>query len=133
MAISRSTTLLAGILVLLMGIWALTFAAGPASARSWSTATSFGFYSGSPDAFLGQVASNNDQCRSGRLVKLYRERGSRDRLIGRDRAGSTGQWEIERGTFVLARYYALIPRKKFGPQGRHTCRQYKSSTLRFGG
>ncbi len=109
----------------------LVLSTGRAEARSFSTSSSFGFYSGSPDAFLGQVASNSNRCRAGRLVKVYRERGRRDRLIGTDRANATGQWAIDINVPV-ARYYALIPKKKFGPNGRNVCRKFKSSTLTFG-
>lgn len=116
-----------------LGLVAL--AAPQAQARAtpdnYSTSTSFGFYAGSPDAFLGQVASNNNRCRAGRMVKVFRERGRRDQLVGRDRASSTGQWEIELNV-PAAEYYALVPRKKFGPGGRNVCRRYKSSTLAFG-
>ena len=53
--------------------------------------------------------------------------------MGRDRGTSTGQWAINITRVPLARYYVLVPKKKFGPNGRNVCRQYKSSTLRFGG
>jgi hypothetical protein len=102
-----------------------------AEARTFSTSTSFGFYDGSPDAFLGQVASNNPaRCRSGRLVKVFRKRSRNDRLVGRDRAGATGQWIVE-GNFASGRYYALVPRKRFGANNRHTCRAYRTSVLGF--
>ena len=115
-----------------MALVGLIGLAGQAEARTFSTTSSFGFFSGSPDAFLGQVASNSNRCRSARLVKVFRERGRNDRLVGRDRANATGQWEINLANVPTARYYALIPKKKFGPGGRNVCRQYKSSTLTFG-
>ena len=119
------------ILVLALSCLALlVFGQSRAEARTYSTATSFGF-NGYPDAFLGQIASNNDRCRSGRLVKVFRERGRRDRLIGRDRASGTGQWKVERDV-PTARYYAKVPRLKFGPGRRHVCRAYKTSTMRVG-
>lgn len=107
--------------------------AGTAEARVFSTTSSFGFFGGSPDAFLGQVQSNNNRCRAARMVKVFRENGRNDRLMGRDRANATGQWEINIANVPSARYYALIPKKKFGPNGRNLCRKYKSSTLSFGG
>ena len=114
--------------ILLCGFAALSVSR--ADARVYSTSTSFGFYA-SPDAFLGQVASNSDRCRSGRLVKIFRNQPGRDRLIGRDRAGPTGQWEVEREVRP-ARYYALVPKIRFGPNGRHSCRAYRSTVLSFG-
>ena len=114
--------------VMLLALFA--FGQARAEARTFSTSSSFGFFSGSPDAFLGQVASNNNRCRAGRVVKVFRERGRRDTLIGRDRASSTGQWIVERNV-PPARYYALIPRKPING-GRNVCRRYKTSTLPFG-
>jgi hypothetical protein len=109
---------------------ALAVALPQAEARTFSTSTSFGFFSGTPDAFLGQIGSNNNRCRAGRIVKVFKERGRRDRLIGRDRASSTGLWEIEKNV-GRARYYALVPKKRING-GRNVCRRYKSSTLLFG-
>jgi hypothetical protein len=116
---------------LLLALFVLALTPGPAAARSFSTSSSFGFFSGTPDAFLGEISSNNKpKCRKGRLVKVFRERGRRDTFIGRDRASSTGQWIVEK-TVPSGRYYALIPKKRFGPNGRNNCRRYKSTTLRF--
>lgn len=120
-----------------IGILAAGFSgvlAGQSHARTFSTATSFGFFAGTPDAFLGQVESNNKpNCRRHRLVKVFRTTGGGGRLVGRDRANATGQWEINLANVPAAHYYALVPRKTFGPRGRHTCRAYRSSTLSFGG
>jgi len=118
----------AGLLALLAA--ALIALPADAEARRYPTTTSFGFYA-NPDAFLGQVASSKAKCRAGRLVKVFRKRRGGDRLIGRDRANRTGQWAIEREV-PRARYYALVPRKRFGPRGRHVCRAYRSSVLTFG-
>ena len=114
---------------------AMLFGAGPgasvAEARSFATGGSFGF-AANPDAFYGQVNSDANQCRRGRLVKVFRELGRRDRLIGRARASSSGQWMISRSSVASGRYYLKIPRVTFGVGDRHVCRAYKSSTLRFG-
>lgn len=131
MIIGRSALTLLSLGVLFAGLFAAL--AGQAEARTFSTVTSFGFYSGNPDAFVGQVSSNNNTCRNHRNVKVFRERGRHDRMVGRDRATSTGQWAINLENVRLARYYAKVPRKRFGPGQRHTCRAYKSSTLKFGG
>jgi hypothetical protein len=128
MTVRRGTVSILSALAMMLGLFAV--GQGQAQALVLSTSTSFGFFS-SPDAFLGQVRSNNNRCRAGRVVLVYQERGRRDRLIGRDRATSTGLWTIERDV-PRARYYALVPRKRFGFRGRHICRRYKSSTLLFG-
>ncbi len=121
-------------------ILAWVFAVGlpDAEGRSFATGSSFGFYKGTPgtaypSAFLGQIYSDKDQCRRHRLVKVFRKRPGPDRRIGRDRTSTTGQWNIDvkRGV-PTARYYAKVSRKRFGPQGRHVCRAYRSSALRFG-
>jgi hypothetical protein len=109
----------------------MAFGPARAEARTLPTATSFGFSQYPTEAFVGQVASTDNRCRNGRLVKLFRETGRRDRLIGRDRGSPTGQWIIEKN-IPNARYYALIPKKRVGPGGRDTCRRYKTTTLRFG-
>jgi len=131
MVINRSRVLVLSFVLVMLG--ALAVSLPRAEARTFSTATSFGFYSGTPvlpDSFLGQVASNDNRCLAGRVVKVYKERGRRDRLIGRDRASSTGQWIIERNV-GRARYYALIPSKPIDG-GRNVCRQYKTSAWLFG-
>lgn len=123
--------LLAGLCVAAIGASGL--GAQAAEARSFATGSSFGFHPGSPDAFLGQVHSDANQCRKGRLVKVFRARGRRaPKLIGRAFASGTGQWKVEMGSVPVGRYYVLVPRRKFGPNGRHVCRRYKSSTLTFG-
>src|SRR5690606_20251290 len=97
----------------------------------FKTSTSFGFYA-SPDAFLGQIGSGHRKCRQGRVVKIFRVRNrGRKQLIGRARGNRTGQWVLEKEV-PRGRYFAKVPRKKFGPRGRHLCRPYRSSTLPFG-
>lgn len=108
-----------------------------ADARSFASSTSFGFYKGVPgssypSSFHGQVSSDANQCRKKRLVKIFRKKPRRNVLIGRTKASRTGQWTIEKRRVPTARYFALLPRKKFGPRGRHVCRAYRTSVLRFG-
>ena len=109
-----------------------------AEARTFGTSSSFGFYSGTPgsdypSSFHGQISSPSSQCRKARQVKVFRKQRRRDVLVGKARASSTGQWTVEVNRRVpLAKYFALVPRKKFGPRGRNVCRGYKSSALTFG-
>ena len=108
-----------------------------AEARSFATGSSFGFYKGTPgtaypSSFHGQVHSDANQCRKGRLVKLMRKRPRRTVLVRRTRASLTGQWTIRMARVPTARYFALVPRKRFGPGGRHLCRAYRTTILRFG-
>lgn len=128
MAIRRSTASILALGLVLVGLLAISHT--QAQARAFPTSSSFGFFTG-PDTFVGDVVSNNARCRSGRLVKVFREAGRRDRLVGRVRANSTGYWQIRRSV-PRARYYALIPRKSLSSGGRNFCRAYKSSTLPFG-
>lgn len=115
----------------------LLLGAGQADARAFATGTSFGFYKGTPgtpypSSFHGQVHSDVNQCRRGRLVRLLRRQGRRNVLVRRTRASSTGQWTIEMNRVPTARYFVHVPRKRFGPRGRHICRPTRSSVLRFG-
>lgn len=123
-------TIAVGLLVLGLGL-----IAPEAHARSFATSSSFGFYkgnpnaSGYPDSFLGQISSKKKKCVNKRLVKVFRKRPGRDRLIGRDRASSTGQWIVERRRMPRGRYYVKVPRIKFGAGRRNVCRAYKSSLI----
>ena len=131
MIIRRGALSLISGALLIVGFSALS---GQAEARTFTTTTSFGFFFGSPDAFLGQVSSNNNaNCRKHRLVKVFRKLSSGQRQVGRDVANATGQWEINLADVPAARYYALVPKKSFGPGRRHACRAYRSSILNFGG
>jgi hypothetical protein len=117
-------------IMLATALAALALGAATAHGASYRSATSFGFFAGSPDAFLGQVSSPHRGCVSGRLVKVYRvvPRGGA-RVFGTARGSSTGQWKVERADVPRARYYVVVPARR---AGRHTCREYRSSTLLFG-
>lgn len=135
MILRQGSVKLSGFVIVLAGMFLL----GPitAEAGSFKTSSSFGFYAGTPgssypSSFHGQVSSPRNQCRTKRLVKVFRKKPRRIVLIGRARASTTGQWTIEVNRSVpTARYFALVPRKKFGAKGRHTCRAYRSSALTF--
>lgn len=126
--------LLAGTLAIGLLVLGLGLSAPSAQARSFKTSSSIGFYEGNnlpggnPDAFLGQVSSRKKRCVNRRRIKIFRKRRGRDRLIGRDRGTSTGQWIVERRNMRRGRYYVKVPRKKFGAR-RHVCRAYKSSVI----
>jgi hypothetical protein len=109
--------------------------AGPGTASahdaSFKTETSFGFYNGTPDAFLGEVSSPKAACERGRVVKVFRQRPGPDRLIGAIRSDSYAQWTVER-TVPAGKYYAKVLKKRIAPRShRHVCRAYRSSTLPF--
>lgn len=109
---------------------ALAIAASSAQGASFTTASSFGFFAGNPDAFLGQVSSPHAACRARRVVRVVRRLARRrTRLIGTARSGPTGQWTIEKADVPRGRYYAQVTVRRVG---RHTCRAYRSSTLTFG-
>lgn len=109
---------------------ALGAGATGAQARTYASSTSFGYYTGSPHAFLGQVRSAHRACTAGRRVQVFRKlRGRRARRIGSDRATSTGQWVIEPRRVRRGRYYAIVPAAR---AGRHRCRAYRSSTIPVG-
>lgn len=120
-------------LLALLGASVLALAAGSpdAEARSYRTIASFGFYA-TPDAFLGDVDSGHPKCENRRLVKVYRKRrhGRRAKLVGRDRATSTGQWLVEKEV-PRGRYFLKVPRQRFN-RGRIVCRSYRSSTMPAG-
>jgi len=123
-------TIMALALALTMG------GAGTAAAHdaSFRTASSFGFFAGSPDAFLGDVSSPSRDCEVDRKVKVFLKKPGRDQLIGADRSDAGGQWLIETANAASAKYYAKIAERKLASTAAHdhVCRQYRSSTLPFG-
>lgn len=112
--------------------------AGAANAHNtrYRTATSYGYVT-APDAALGVISSAKAGCVKGRIVKLYKVRSGRDRLMGRDRSGvpsgsGEGFWEVRANLRSGKRYYAKVTKKNIGPRGhKHICRPYQSSKLRF--
>lgn len=105
-----------------------------AHTTKFRTATSFGYFSGNPDAILGEISSPKAACERRRKVKVFRRRSGADRLVGTARSNRGGQWVLERNRFRRARYYAKVVSKNIGSRGhRHICRSYRTSTLRFPG
>ena len=128
----RRALLLASVLAATTVVGASAATLASAHTTRFSTATSFGFFSGSPNAILGDISSSNSACEPRRRVKVFRRQRGPDRLIGRARSNSGGQWELERGRFRRARYYAKVVKKNIGSgRHKHLCRAYRTSALRF--
>jgi hypothetical protein len=68
--------------------------------------------SGEATEFTGKVASANKRCRVGREVKLFRETGGADKLVGTAKTNGSGMWEIH-GSFLAAKYHAEVARMTF--------------------
>jgi len=108
-----------------------------AHSTTYRTTSSFAF-GAVPEAALGFINDGvgNQDCRKGRIVKLYRVRSGRDLLLGRDRSGTPvgngdGHWTVH-ANLGNARYYARIKQKNIGTGAhRHICRAYRTSTLRY--
>lgn len=100
----------------------------------YKTESSFGFFSGSPDAFLGDISSSNRACEPKRSVKVFLKTPGRDKLIGADRSDAGGQWIIETPSAASARYYAKVAKRRLPGSSAHNhlCKQYRSSALAFG-
>jgi hypothetical protein len=102
---------------------------------SYKTSSSIGFAE-NPTAALGFVNSPKAKCVKRRLVKLYKVRRGKDRLVGKDRSGvpsgsGKGFWEVRRN-LKRGRYYAKVVRKNIGRgKHRHICRAYRTSILPY--
>ena len=87
--------------------------------------------SGEATEFTGKVTSADKRCRVGRTVKLFREIGGPDKLVGTDRTSSSGRWEIH-GSFLAAKYHAEVARMTFHTgSGTIECRFDLSVSARF--
>ena len=99
----------------------------PTRKRIASTAT-IKFRNGT---FKGIVRSSNKKCRTGRLVKVKKQRRGRDATVGRDRTNRSGAWS-ERERRARGRYYAVAAKKRFTQRNGTIviCRSDKSPTIR---
>jgi hypothetical protein len=128
-------------LALASALLALAFAAVAVAHTTFhATGTSFG-YDPARDDFLGEInfGSGHPACRSGRRVRLFRQRPGDDRLMGATRSGTSpgdgpGYWVIKPDAVPPGRYYAKVLRRDIGPGAahEHICRPYRTSNLPVG-
>lgn len=66
-------------------------------------------------------------------MRVFREQGRKDPLVGATRSDSVGHWVVDLRKVSPARYYAKVLPKQIGSGSHdHTCGPYRSSTLHFG-
>jgi hypothetical protein len=95
----------------------------PAAGASYSTKV---IVSLKTPAFHGKLKSSRSACKSGRTVKLFRQKPGTDRLLGIDTTNANGKWSIPIGKLASgAAYYAKTPAKG-------SCKAGKSKVLRIG-
>ena len=83
------------------------------------------------DFFLGQISSPKHRCVAGRTVRLYREAGSDDPLLGSGRSGEDGFWKVlEEDPPGMRFYYVKVARKRFEVDGdARVCKAARSGDL----
>jgi hypothetical protein len=74
------------------------------------------------EAFTGRLRSATSSCENGRTVKLFKERGSNDRLVGRDVTRS-GSYRLEKRR-ANGRYYTRSVAER-------RCNSERSGTIRL--
>jgi hypothetical protein len=79
--------------------------------------------------FFGKVASSRGICKRGRMVTLYRKRGGRRFVAGRDRTNRNGNWSIRARR--RGRFHAVVSQKvRSRYRHNHVCRGDRSATIR---
>lgn len=90
----------------------LVSAAAPANAQDMPFASKIRLENGFP-AFHGKVKSDSPDCIANRKVRLFKEKSGPDKLLGKDRTDSAGEWEILK-TPRPGVYYAKV--NEFGQE-----------------
>jgi hypothetical protein len=81
-------------------------------------------------AFHGHVRSENHACEVQRTVKLYKQRPGDDKLLGKDKTGGAGRWEVDVDPLKSGAYYAKVTRREEGTAGTtFVCRRDTSPTV----
>ena len=77
-------------------------------------------------AFHGKLKSPRQGCLGSRKMKMYRERGGKKELLGRDTSEDNGKWAIPVGKNLSSgAYYATVAK-------RGKCKAAKSKVLTIG-
>ncbi len=73
-------------------------------------------------AFHGKLTSPRQACLGSRTLKMYRERGGKKKLLGRDKSEDNGKWAIPVKNLTSGAYYATVAK-------RGKCKASKSKVL----
>jgi hypothetical protein len=77
--------------------------------------------------YFGTVSSPRAGCVPDRLVKLFRDEGQPDTLVGSDRTNETGRWRVATNVEPGVAYYARVTRRDIGRPGHnHICNSARS-------
>lgn len=107
-------------------------AATSAHDRRFSTDLSAALTQTSGASFVrGDLDSNRSACVPNRLVKLFRAVPGADRLVGKDRTGARGRWQVGLGASPApGNFYAKATQRRIGPRRhRHLCRGARSNQV----
>jgi hypothetical protein len=117
-------TKIAGMLALVLAVPLFTF--GIARAGMEDSQVSIRYDSGTEN-FKGRVSSDEDECRSGRVVKLYKKTADGRSLEGKDKTNSKGSYQVE-VMHADGRYFAVA--KKYEGMNDLVCEKGVSDTIR---
>ena len=87
-------------------------------------------YKASGNKFLGHLGTGQP-CRKGRVVSVFLVQPGADRLLGKDRTDSDGDYGVKNAAGLTGRFYAKTPRvvRGDGYQHQHTCKKARSATI----
>jgi hypothetical protein len=84
-------------------------------------------YDAGAETFRGTVSSNNDECVSGRTVKVFKKRANGSRVLqGKTEANGNGGWHLE-VMHAHGRYIAVAP--EYETMNGATCNKARSRTV----
>ena len=83
-------------------------------------------YDTDTEKFKGRVTSDEDECRAGRVVKLYKRTGDGRELQGKDKTNSRGHYQIE-VMHADGRYFAVA--RKYEGMNNLVCEKGVSETI----
>jgi hypothetical protein len=87
-------------------------------------------YKASGNKFLGHLGTG-PPCRKGRVVSVFLVQPGADRLLGKDRTDSDGDYVVKNSAGLTGGFYAKTPREVRGDgyQHQHTCKKARSATI----
>ena len=59
-------------------------------------------------AFHGNVKSSAEVCRQHRLVRMFKKKDGKDKLLGTDRSEDNGDWKVSHPNLKSGIYYARV-------------------------
>ena len=84
----------------------------------------------SAPAFHGKIVADNENCVEDRKVKLFKEKRSGKKLLGKDQAANSGKWKIPFDKLASGGYFAVAPGVEQGTAGTiYDCLRGKSRVL----